>query len=59
MTLRSFRGVPVRKFKTFYLPKKTCDFRGVPVKKNTLYITEKAAAAAAAGFEVHNSALSP
>ena len=37
MTLRSFRGVPVRKFETFYLPKKLVIFRGVPVKKNTLY----------------------
>ena len=26
LTLRSFRGVPVRKLETFYLPKKTCDF---------------------------------
>ena len=37
LTLRSFEGVPVRKFETFYLPKKIVIFRGVPVKKNTLY----------------------
>ena len=39
MTLRSFRGVPVQKLETFYLPKKKLViFRGVPVKKNTLYV---------------------
>ena len=26
LTLRSFRGGPVWKFETFYLPKKTCNF---------------------------------
>ena len=37
-TLRSFRGVPVRMFDIFYLPKKLVIFRGVPVKKTTLYL---------------------
>ena len=38
MTLRSFRGGPVWKFETFYLPKKLVIFRVGPVKKNTLYV---------------------
>ena len=38
MTLRSFRGVPVQKLETFYLPKKLVIFRVGPVKRNTMYI---------------------
>ena len=37
MGVDHFRGVPVRMFDVFYLPKKLVIFRGVPVKKNTLY----------------------
>ena len=38
LRLRSFRGVPVRKFESFYLPKKLVIFRGGPVKKHPVQI---------------------